>query len=203
MKTRDEWHESRYGGRDQRRVDRAEQALLEALLSPLAPNVTTCLDAPAGYGRLCETAARALGIQKVVALDHHVERLRACASAYRVLADLRDRLPFDERSFDLVLCIRYLQHVREPEERDRALERLCAASRRYVLLSYYRTGTVHGAQRWLLERLGLRARPLATVDPEELEVSLRLSGFVVRENRALWPGVHAQHLLLAERAAVD
>lgn len=72
-----------------------------------------------------------------------IQSLEACdLSLDRVPLDLKSRinfrigsayeLPYESRSFDLVVCCEVLEHLSEPQ---RALAELCRVTRRFVLLS--------------------------------------------------------------------
>lgn len=194
------WHQSRFGGLDQGLVDRRERALLLDLLGPYRGQLERILDAPAGYGRLTELLS-SLTPLRVVALDRHPARLScvpALPQVVRVRADLEE-MPFDQQGFDLVVCVRHLQHVRDAEARSRCLAHLARVAKRLLVLSYYSPGGLHGAQRQILELLKKRKRPLGFVSRNWMLRELGRLGFRPLWDRAIFPGLHAQRLLLAER----
>lgn len=195
------WQRSRFGSLDQGVVDRRERAVIRRLLDPYQGRLESVLDAPAGYGRLTEILS-SLAPQRVVALDLHPGRLRCLPAqprVLRVLADL-DQLPFAAQSFDLVLCIRHMQHLRGTPAQSTRLAQLASLSRRLLLVSYYAPGGLHGLQRQILQLSGKRKRALGFVAQGWIRRALEDLGFRVRCDRALLPGLHAQRLLLAERS---
>ncbi|MGE0707402.1 MAG: class I SAM-dependent methyltransferase [Planctomycetota bacterium] len=196
-----EWHHSRYGSLDQGWVHRRERRLVAGLLAPLRGQVARCLDAPAGYGRMLEPVLEALAPAQVVCVDRHPARLGAVppgGPVQRVRCDLMSPLPFAARSFDLVVCCRFLQHVRAPGARAALIARLAALCRGHLLLTYYERGTLHGLQRELFRRCGLRrGRPLEMVSTRALHDELAAAGLEVLEDVALAPRLHAQRLVLA------
>jgi SAM-dependent methyltransferase len=124
-------------------TDRRERVLLEGLLSAtgLGPDALV-LDCPAGAGRM-EDLLAARGFRVVVAdqspamLGHAVAALGiAGRGAGSAVADAT-LLPFRDGTFDLVLCHRLIHHFATMEERGALLRSLRAASRRWVLLSWF------------------------------------------------------------------
>jgi len=196
------WHTSRYGSLDQGLIHQRELARVRALLQPYRGRLDAILDAPAGYGRLTSSLAD-LAPRLLVSLDLNADRLRCAPRLPGVCllqADLA-RLPCAARQFDLVVCLRHLQHLRAPAERLARLADLAGASRRLLLLSYYQAATLHALQRRLLVLSGRRRRALGWCASLEVHQALASHGFRVLSDRALLPGLHAQRLLLAARSA--
>lgn len=108
-------------------------AQLGAVVDPLAP--ASALDAGCGEG---ETLARLDGLlphDATAAIDlsepavrHTSERIPWVDASVASVTDL----PFDDGSFDLVLCLEVLEHLPEPET---ALDELSRVSRRDVVVS--------------------------------------------------------------------
>lgn len=109
-------------------------------------------------------------------------------------------LPCATRAFDLVVCFRHLQHLRDRDEVAARLTDLARVSRRFLVVSYYSPRSLHRYQRRLLVVLGRRARDLEWTPASFLQAELARLGFTLRADRGLLPGLHAQRLLLAERA---
>ena len=106
-------------------------------------------------------------------------------------------LPFPDRTFDLVHCMRLLHHFPEPASRILLLSELARVTRRQVLFSFYRRGTLQGIRRSL--RTSARvALPLSVLRDEARSAGLTLRGVV-----SLLPFVREQTLVLAERTAAD
>ncbi len=206
---RSSYIETRYG-REQRLVHWREQQLVSDLLGRLVRPVRRALDAPCGHGRLTG-ALRRLASEQVVALDLNGRRMRALLEAERVApgaplsvlaVDLARPLPFDEGAFDLVLCFRLLQHVRDGEAQRGLIGELARVSGRYLLLSYYASGTLHALQRRLkIAVRGERRAALAMIAPAVMQGAFEASGLEVLEDRAVLPGLHAQRVVLLERTA--
>lgn len=206
---RSSYLERRYG-REQRLVHWREQQLVDELLGRLARPVRRALDAPCGHGRLIG-ALRRLASEQVVALDLNRRRMRALLEAEPTASgaplavlevDLARPLPFDDGAFDLVLCFRLLQHVRDRAAQQRLLGELARVSGRYLLLSYYAAGTLHALQRRLkIAVRGERRATLSMIRPEVMRETFAAAGLEVLEDRPLLPGLHAQRVVLLERAA--
>lgn len=87
-----------------------EVALIRRVLA--GRSFSRCLEFGCGFGRLSPTLAGLA--ESHVGVDINADALRAAQSAYPELSFALvdgERLPFDERSFDLVVCWTVLQHV--------------------------------------------------------------------------------------------
>lgn len=106
---------------DARRVGETVEAVPEGL--------KTVLDAGCGNGWLCN---RLDGRYDVVALDYVSEALRY-VRVPKLRGDLR-RLPFADRSFDLVLCSEVLEHL-DGSMFHKVLHELVRVARKYVVVT--------------------------------------------------------------------
>ena len=99
---------------DRHYEDRADRVALRRLLPP---NGERIVEVGAGYGRL---ANEYLGYREIVLFDAseaHTEAARAqFASEPRIRAVLGDayHLPFEDASFDTVVCVRVVHHLTDP-----------------------------------------------------------------------------------------
>jgi len=104
------------------------------------------LDIPAGAGQISE-ALREAGFEAVSAdINEHDETF--------VRADMTQRLPFDDGSFDLVMCLEGIEHVLNPHDLFGELFRVCKVGGRVIVstpnvcmmfsrLQFLLTGTAH------------------------------------------------------------
>ncbi len=109
------------------------------------------LDAPSGTGRLERALARAGHPVAAIELSEQMlaedpRRLRARGSIFA--------LPVADGAFDTVVCCRFLHHLREPADLERAVGELVRASRRLVVVSFWDAGSLPELRR----RLGLKPR---------------------------------------------
>lgn len=100
------------------------------------------LDCPAGAGRLAGfLATRGLEVvaadQSEAMLGHAAGSLGGAGLPRRLAGADALALPFRDGSFDLVLCHRLLHHLEREGERRALLRALAAASRRWVLVSWF------------------------------------------------------------------
>lgn len=213
-----EYERTRYRNLDQRLVDRLERGALESLVDRAARPGDRVLDMPSGYGRLAEIAAG--GDRRVVAADRSREMLRSSRRKARgrrrqegrrdappegrgpgrrearppvahCAADARS-LPFRDRAFDGVICVRLVQHLADPVRRE-VFRELARVARRWAVVSVYRKAGLHHLQRRLLGR-GRMCVSLGRIREELEAAGLRLE----RVAKPL-PVLHAQTLLLLRR----
>lgn len=174
-----------------RAVDEALTLLPPVLPDPDGPIL---LDLPCGAGRFSPLlAARAARYQPA---DHSPAMLALAREALEgagladraaagVVVDAREPLPFADRSFDLVCCIRLLHHFREPVDRARILSGLRRVARGPLVLTWLDAGSVK--QRLHALRCALSGAPSrrAPLTRAELGDELRATGWALRRTWAL------------------
>ena len=126
----------RFSGPIGRLIAETQEQVITAFLDPLAGR--TVLDVGTGTGRGAIALARRGAI--VTGVDASAEMLdvarrRAAESGVEVTFSREDahRLPFDERAFDAVICLRVLMHT--PDWR-RSLSELCRVANSRVVFDY-------------------------------------------------------------------
>lgn len=185
-----------------------ERRALERVLSRLG-QIDRLLDAPVGAGRLLGVLCRHARGQ-VVGLDVSAEMLsRARAEADRRAAgpgapqvDLLQgdllALPFAEGSFDVVVCIRFLHHLRSGRLRVEALRELARVSRRYLVVTFFDyLGTCGLRQGWKRLR-GKKVKPSA-VPLGRFQVEAARAGLRMVDSVATLPGLKNEYLLVLEK----
>jgi len=139
----DAYARDRFARRSGPATDRREREVLAAVLARagLRPG-DRVLDCPAGAGRLSGLlGGRGLAVFSAEPSGpmraHAAAALAAAGLPRRVAGADALALPFRDRSFDLVLCHRLAHHLEAAEERRALLRSLAAASRRWVLVSWF------------------------------------------------------------------
>ena len=138
----DRWKSPRAEGRDRRLVTRLVGRV------PGLMKVQSTLDVPSGTGRLRSALA---GCPLFVQADISMSMLAQAALAdpdredaelaiHRIQASIHE-LPFNEGSFDLVVCCRLLHHLHSSEDRVAVLQELGRVSGQYVIASYWDTAS--------------------------------------------------------------
>ena len=148
-----DYQQQRYRSLDQAWVNWREQRILAQLLRQCQLTNSTVLDVPCGYSRFASLYAR-LGITAIGAdVSYDMAHLAAASHARHgrerwLCADVL-ALPFTDSVFDSVLCIRLLHHRYSDAERQRILCELARVSRRFVIISFYRSTLLHAmARHW-------------------------------------------------------
>ena len=187
-----DYQQQRYRSLDQAWVNWREQRLLAQLLTQCQLAKGTVLDVPCGYSRLAPLYAR-LGITVLGAdVSYDMAHLAAANHARHgwqrwLCADVL-ALPFIDSVFDGVLCIRLLHHRYSDAERQRILCELARVSRRFVIISFYRSTLLHTvARHWR----GSRGR-LATMTLPHLRELAQASGLQIQRVHSLLRFCHAQ-----------
>jgi hypothetical protein len=180
------------GRRTHSRETRAICHLLD-LAAELGPKAAgPWLDAPSGAGRMSTLLPG-----PVVQVDRDLAMLTASAGAGpRVCASVQ-RLPFRDRAFAGVLCMRLLHHIPTAEERRRILAELRRVSRGPVLLSFFHSVSLQHARRCLARRLYKARSGRSAVRWQDFAEDLRVAGLEVVATRPLARFISEQWLVLA------
>ena len=181
-----------------RREVRALQALLAALPAD-ADTTAPWLDVPAGAGRLTGLLpASASAVQA----DRNLSMLKAAGPGHRRICASAQLLPFADRSFAGVLCMRLLHHVPGAEERIRILRELGRVSRGPVVLSFFHAVSLQHLRRGLgRRRWGRRPSRRVAIRLGMLVDELHAAGLAVVKTQPLRRFVSEQWLLLLRRVA--
>ena len=182
---------------------RREVRALAALLAALPGDTDTTapwLDVPAGAGRLTDLLPAAAS---AVQADRDLSMLQAAGPGHRRICASAQALPFADRSFAGVLCMRLLHHVPGAEERIRILGELCRVSRGPVVLSFFHAMSLQHLRRVVGTRLfGRRPSSRVAIRFATLEDELGVAGLTVVKKQPLRRFVSEQWLLLLQRTAV-
>lgn len=180
------------GGRTHRR----ELDLIRRLLAARGAGAGPWLDVPAGAGRLSDICP-----QPVVQVDRdrlmllacppRAERRRVCATALH--------LPFADRTFAGVLCLRLVHHIADRDERIRLLAELARVTQGPVLFSYFEARSLQHWRRQLARALGKTRSGRCALGWRALRRDLAAAGLapVVRAPLRRW--ISEQTLVLATR----
>jgi ubiquinone/menaquinone biosynthesis C-methylase UbiE len=196
-----DYQQQRYRSLDQAWVNWREQRLLAQLLTQCQLAKGTVLDVPCGYSRLAPLYAR-LGITALGAdVSYDMAHLAAANHARHgwqrwLCADVL-ALPFIDSVFDGVLCIRLLHHRYNDAERQRILGELARVSRRFVIISFYRSTLLHAvARHWR----GARGR-LAMMTLPHLRELAQASGLQIQGVHSLLRYCHAQTFVVLTKTS--
>jgi ubiquinone/menaquinone biosynthesis C-methylase UbiE len=198
--TPQDYQQQRYRSLDQAWVNWREQRLLAHLLTQCQLAKGTLLDVPCGYSRFTPVYARleitAIGADGSYDMVHlaanhvrHDQKGWLCAN---VMA-----LPFIDNVFDGVLCIRLLHHRYSDAERQRILSELARVSRRFVIISFYRSTLLHTMARYWR---GSRGR-LAIMTLPHLRKLTQASGLQIQQVYALLRFCHAQTFVVLTKTS--
>ena len=138
---------------DQRLVNWLEQHAVGKLLQEYGLRGGLLLDAPCGYGRFWPTFSaldlRYFGIDLDPQMVRLADRRQRSQPERRALCADVFRLPFADDTFDCVVSIRLLHLAFTDRQREQIIRELVRTSRRFLLLSLYRSTPLHSlARRW-------------------------------------------------------
>ncbi len=183
IETASDAYAQRFAGEAGRYLLSEQEAAVRAVLADWRGE--TVLDVGGGHGQLTPFLQKRASEVVVLGSDARgVERVRrdfpGCATATGDLLDL----PFAPRSFDAVVAVRLLPHVRDWQ---RLLAELCRVARSTVVVDYPRPSGFNGLTPLLLplkKQLKRGTRSYRNFRDAEIAELLRACGF---EPRARWP----------------
>jgi ubiquinone/menaquinone biosynthesis C-methylase UbiE len=181
----------RFSGPIGRLIAETQEQVIGGFLEPLAGRAV--LDVGTGTGRgaiaLARRGARVTGVDaSAEMLD--VARRRAAAAGVQVTFSREDahHLPFDDRSFDAVICLRVLMHT--PDWR-RSLSELCRVARHRVVFDYPAMASaalLESLARRLAHAAGARVEAYRVFAESSMRAALHANGYRVA-------GIHRQFVL--------
>lgn len=180
---------------------RREEHLLRGFFRVIG-TLESILDLPCGWGRHLPILAPVA--ERVVEADYSGAMLRLGRELDgRGLAAARlrasgTRLPFADRSVDLVFSMRLNHHLTTPEDRREHVRELLRVARRWVLFSYFDAGTLKNRLRAFQVRFRGK-RPKHTLTRREVEALVVAAGFRVVRAPLLFPVGSGHRLILACR----
>jgi SAM-dependent methyltransferase len=196
-----DYQQHRYRSLDQAWVNRREQRIVERLLIDCRVIGGSLLDVPCGYGRFTPLFARlgitVTGVDMSLDMVHLAVENGALYGKGRWLCASIFDLPFADRTFDGVLCIRLLHHRYSVAERLRILSELARVSRQFVLISFYRFTPVHAlARHWR----GTRGR-LEMMSFAQIQHLVQACGLQIQRVYSLLRFCHAQTFVVLRKTA--
>lgn len=172
----------RFGGPVGRLIAEQQERVIVAFLDPIAGQAM--LDVGTGTGRgaiaLAARGARVTGVDASAEMLA-VARRRATEAGIEVAFEQGDvhALPYPDRSFDAVICLRVLMHT--PDWR-RALGELCRAARHRVLFDYpalMSAAALQSAARRLANVAGASTEAYRVFSDRSVRSTLRANGFEI------------------------
>lgn len=173
----------RFSGPIGRLVAESQERVMAAFLDPISGQ--RVLDVGTGTGRgaiaLAARGAEVTGVDASAEMLAVAQRRAAAAgvSVHFVQGDAHD-LAYDDRSFDVVVCLRVLMHT--PDWR-RSLGELCRVARHRVLFDYpalVSAAALQSAARHVANMAGGRTEAYRVFADRAVRTTLRANGFSVR-----------------------
>jgi SAM-dependent methyltransferase len=200
-----DYERRRYRGLDQRIVHGRERRVLRRFFRRTGAGGGRVLDAPCGYGRFSELCLSRGG--PLVGADLSLNMVKRALDASPApdrhagaVADFKAGLPFKPGAFEVVFSMRLFHHIHDREDRRRILAEFGRVAGRWAIVSFYKMNAFHALQRAVRRGLLRKRRKIKMVPWPEFKADCEAAGFVVRGKKGLLPGVHAQHILLLEKA---
>lgn len=198
----------RPGEGQNRDVSRHEREAVEKALRAVG-DVRSILDVGAGNGRWSSTVASkkprllvAFDLSRKALLSTKDAQTPASSPPVPVCGDA-GALPFSPQSFDLVICLNLLPHVRR-SGRLRALREMRRVSSRWVVVEYAHTEGLAFAWQRLRKRAGFEANfPRNHLTGDEIQSELRRAGLGIRGIARVGGMFSRSWVVLAEAPSAD
>lgn len=191
-------------------ADHRERALVSRLLERVAPasGRGLLLDVPCGAGRFLGVAAARRW--RVVTGDSSTAMLHLCGAVGSGVdgwvgnaALSAFALPFRDRQFDAVLCIRFLHHFATTEERVAVLRALGRVARGAVVVSFFSSRSLQSLRREIRRRWRGRSSRRYSLSPRAFRREAERAGFRVERILSSFPGGSEWSVALLRRGRAD
>jgi SAM-dependent methyltransferase len=201
MKTLDDYMARRYPAGGQSIIHLREMTLLERLLERAGGLFDNLLDCPSGYGRLTDILARRSGLLVSSDLNSgtvsaHNHYFKGRMERYSDAACDVTRLPFRDGAFDGMVTFRLFHHLVTEETRKAIFREAARVSRRFFLISYYRSSSLHEFSRKLNRNGSVRNGRKAFLDSARILDEAGHAGWQLAESHRVLPVIHAQTVAL-------
>jgi len=180
----DQRWQGQFGVQRDRRKAQAIQRAWADLQQASGEKAQSMLDIPCGTGRFATLFDRFC--PTVVGADLAEPMLREARLKHprsRLLAADGARLPFDDGAFDVVICIRFLHLIRDPELRVTFLREFRRVARLGVILDYRHGHTLRIWGRHLRFRMGLLHTAPANPSPSAIRAEIAAAGLKLVSRR--------------------
>jgi SAM-dependent methyltransferase len=197
------YKEWRYGTSGQALVDQVEQDRLSGLLSQfVGRGPLRALDMPCGYGRISSLLFDldydlAWGDVSPAMAGATASHFCSQPSIGAFGADI-SALPLATDSVDLTVTIRLWHHLDRPEQRRLILAELGRVSRRWCLVSFYDSASLHKLSKGLAKKLQGRTSKISMISRQSFRQEAQQAGLAVCAFRAVARGLHAHTFALLE-----
>jgi protein-S-isoprenylcysteine O-methyltransferase Ste14 len=169
--------------------DLQEQKFIASLISiiPAEDFAAAAIDIPCGIGRFYPALRR--HAPQVVQADWslpmlQIARTENAPTALGYVRALATELPFPGEKFDLVLSVRLCHHLPTRDEQRRYIGEVLRISRKWVVLSYLDTDSLHNMVRSTMRRI--KGKPLKwSVSGDEVARIAAQQGFTVMNSMLL------------------
>lgn len=156
------------------------------------------LDVPSGAGRMSAHLP-----QPVVQADRDLRMLEAAGvGAPRVCASGL-ALPFPDRAFAGVLCMRLMHHIADEKVRLQVLRELCRVTQGPVVLSFFHSASLQHLRRVVGRWLGRHVSGRTALTFRRFHAELDAAGLRLVQAIPLRRYVSEQWLVLAQRSVAD
>ena len=198
------YKEWRYGTSGQALVDEVERDRLAGLLSQhVGRGPLLALDMPCGYGRisplLSELDYRLVWGDLAPAMASTTAAHLASSPSIGAFGGDMVALPLAEGSADLTVTIRLWHHLGDSRMRIQILSELARVSRRWSLVSFYDSASLHQLSKGLAKRLQGRTSKITMLSRRQFSAEAKEAGLRVHAFRAVARGFHAHTFALMAR----
>ncbi|MEE9167842.1 MAG: methyltransferase domain-containing protein [Candidatus Neomarinimicrobiota bacterium] len=188
----DRYARNRYRSWDQQWLDQREQKLVKRIFREHDLS-GTILDIPSGYGRfhrLLEAFGTPLSADLGSKPLHYMtETLGMSGESVNCAAE---KLPFSDKSVDVIFCFRLMQHIHTGEERKAVLKEFGRVSCRWIVISVYLSNPLHR----LLRAVSSPSARITMLSRSGFESDLQKADLTILKKVSVAPGLHAQRVYL-------
>lgn len=205
MKNIDDYMTKRYGSIGQSIIHWREMNILESLLDTAGGQFGNLLDCPCGYGRLTDILSRRCSLlfsgdlNSCTLIAHNDYFRDRIVRNFDAPCDIT-LLPFKDDSFEGMVTFRLFHHLVDRETRIAAFNEAARVSRRFLLISYYSSNSLHKFSRRLNRNISIRNGRKAFLDPVIIREEAASAGWQLVHSCKVLPLIHAQTVALFQKS---
>ncbi len=192
------YEKKRYRHFDQKLINQLEHRIMYKLLRKAHIENGHILNVPCGFGRF--TAILNAFNLKILYFDLHPKMVKRCREQFETnghsfMNGTIRKLPFKNRCFDAIMTIRFFHHYFDDHDRLLMLRELQRVSKKYVIVTYYKTSFLHT----IIKKFNNRGNRIIMLKRKQFYKELETAGLKPIMEKSPLPFLHAQRFLLLEK----
>ncbi|MFC1550751.1 methyltransferase domain-containing protein [Candidatus Neomarinimicrobiota bacterium] len=189
------YKENRYKTIDQKLIDRREKSIVDNIFYNF--KITgSILDIPCGYGRfhqILNAYGDVYAADKYQLIVQYQEEELGIVKSTKVCT--ADSIPYPDNFFNVVFCLRLMQHIHDSNERVKIYKELNRVSKEWVIVSLYTNTVLHST----IKRINRKKAKITFLQSAQVQKEFTESNLKPIYSKSVIPRIHGQKICLTKK----